>query len=293
MMDNPIVYPPAQTAAHWSRFRLLPTGVEVVGDPSFDEWQQAFGDLARAQGSIQWWLGDMLAVGEARYGERYAQAIEATGYAVQTLMNMVFVASHVAPERRRQSLSFTHHKEVASLEPDEQEALLSEAEKREWRSRDMAEAVRTYKRELNPPTDTRTNNLPARVDSAAPNNLPAREDSEPSATAAPTLALVRDEPDPDRAPLSELVAELEHADAENRRLEALVASLQTSEKDKEIARWVLKYNQLEGRLRQEITTSNEAKKEAKRRGDLLRKIRGVLGVERDGEIVPLLMERAA
>jgi hypothetical protein len=278
--------PDVNAAAHWARFRLLPTGVEVIGDPTFDEWRQAFGDLTRAQGSIQWWLGDMLAVGEARYGERYAQAVEATGYAVQTLMHMVFVASHVAPERRRQSLSFTHHKEVASLDPDEQEALLSEAEKREWRSRDMAEAVRTYKRALRSGDD-------APAETPAPNNLPAREDSEPSATPAPTLTLVRDDPDPAVDQLSEIVAELEATIAENQRLEAVIASLQSTDKDKELAAWSRRYSQLEGRLRQEIATANEAKKQAKRSGEKLRKIRTVLGVERDGEIIARLMERAA
>lgn len=290
MTANPAVQPASQengplgmsAAAHWRRFRLLPTGVEVVGDPTFDEWQSAFTDLTRAQGSIHWWLGDMLAVGEARYGERYTQAVDATGYAVQTLMHMVFVASHVAPERRRPTLSFTHHKEVASLEPDDQEALLAEAEQRGWRSREMAEAVRAYKGALKP---GKPDNLPAREDSATP---APQSESENRTTPAPipaaTEAAIED---------LDLAVELERADEEISALQRVVDSLQTTDHGKEIAGWAFRYHQLEGRVQQLQTEANEAKRQAKYQGDLLKKIRGVLRVETNAAILPALMQRKA
>src|SRR5690606_31759724 len=101
---NAVFQPDVSAAAHWRLFRLLPTGIEVLGDASFEEWGAALSDLTRVQGNIQWWIGDMLAYGEARYGEKYVQAVEATGYAAQSLMNMVSVAARVPAEVRKPAL---------------------------------------------------------------------------------------------------------------------------------------------------------------------------------------------
>jgi hypothetical protein len=77
--------------------------------------------------TASWWLGDGWAYGEARYGERKAivEAEDWEGPAYQTCREAAVVSS-AFPElfRRRNNLSFSHHKEVAALPPDEADALL-------------------------------------------------------------------------------------------------------------------------------------------------------------------------
>src|SRR5215213_10871726 len=63
--------------------------------------------------SAAWWIGDWLRYGNLEYGEKYMRAARITGYDVQSLMNMVYVASHFDASRRRETLSWSHHSEVA------------------------------------------------------------------------------------------------------------------------------------------------------------------------------------
>jgi hypothetical protein len=83
------------------------------------------GALGRGSG---WWLGDWVRYGNARYGDRYAPAARVTGYDVQSLMNMAYVAGRFEVARRRDALSFSHHAEVASLPLEEQDLWLDRAE---------------------------------------------------------------------------------------------------------------------------------------------------------------------
>jgi hypothetical protein len=86
---------------------------------------RCLGSVGRASG---WWIGDWSRYGSGRYGEKYAVAARITGYDVQTLMNMAYVASRFEISRRREKLSFSHHAELAALPPDEQERWLNCAE---------------------------------------------------------------------------------------------------------------------------------------------------------------------
>jgi len=126
---------------------LTPTSLSFRGDLPFAEWQEVGIQLRKIESGVNWWIGDWLRYGEHRYGETYAQAVEQTDLAYQTLANTVWVAGKIEPSRRREKLSFKHHAEVAALEPDEQDALLGEAEHRKWNSMELRRAVQTYKRE--------------------------------------------------------------------------------------------------------------------------------------------------
>jgi len=99
-----------------------------LGDMAYEQWHAAGAQLQKMGRAWQFWCGDWLNYGEARYGEKYAQAIETTDFARQTLLNVASIAKRVPPERRRESLSFSHHEAVASLKPAEQDRWLSEAE---------------------------------------------------------------------------------------------------------------------------------------------------------------------
>lgn len=66
------------------------------------------------------------------YGEMYSQALGETGKEYETLAHAVWVAGQFETWRRRQNLSWSHHAEVASLEPAEQDYWLDRAETEGW-----------------------------------------------------------------------------------------------------------------------------------------------------------------
>jgi N6-adenosine-specific RNA methylase IME4 len=84
--------------------------------------------LNQIEGAIQWWIGDWLNFGECKYGELYAQAIEA-GANTGTWMNYKYVANRVKTSLRNEVLGYHHHVSVAPLEPEDQKYWLEKAEK--------------------------------------------------------------------------------------------------------------------------------------------------------------------
>lgn len=103
---------------------LTRTGLAVNRAISIDEWT-ALGKTPKFyEGAVQWWIGDWLTYGEKSYGEKYVEAIEATGFDYGYLRNLSSVAKKIEMSRRRDNLSWSHHQEVAGLEPDQQNRLL-------------------------------------------------------------------------------------------------------------------------------------------------------------------------
>lgn len=104
---------------------------------SFADWLAQGHRLGHIGRSAGWWIGDWLRYGNTRYGERYARAARITGYDVQTLMNMVYVASRFPISRRRENLSWSHHEALAALEPEEQDRWLDQASTKRWSVSDL------------------------------------------------------------------------------------------------------------------------------------------------------------
>jgi hypothetical protein len=115
-------------------------------DLAFSEWVELGRRLGLAGRSVGWWIGDWLAYGNRAYGERYVRAARITGYDVQTLMNMVYVASRFEISRRRENLSWSHHAELASMTGDEQEHWLARAEAERLSVRCLRQEIRRARR---------------------------------------------------------------------------------------------------------------------------------------------------
>jgi hypothetical protein len=111
------------------------------------EWAAAGHRIGTVGRCIQWLLGDWIAYGNTKFGERYARASKITGYDPQTLMNMVYVASRFPISRRRENLSWSHHEAVASFDPDEQGRWLDEASKHRWSVSDLRIMLRAARKE--------------------------------------------------------------------------------------------------------------------------------------------------
>lgn len=116
--------------------------------------------------AVKWWIGDWLNFGEGAWGERYAQAAEATGLDIGTLQNRAYVCRQVLPSRRREDLSFTAHLKVAKLEPAAQTKWLEHAAKHKLRSKDLEIQIRANggevpgrRRQVDEPAETEQQHL--------------------------------------------------------------------------------------------------------------------------------------
>lgn len=106
------------------------------------QWAEVGRRIGSVGRNIQWLLGDWIAYGNERFGERYARAAKITGYDTQTLMNMVYVATHFPASRRRENLSWSHHETLAGFDSDEQEHWLDQATERQWSVSDLRMMLR-------------------------------------------------------------------------------------------------------------------------------------------------------
>lgn len=131
--------------------RLQGSTGPIAWTPSEDldanEWATAGRRIGAVGRCIQWLLGDWIAYGNERFGERYARASKITGYDPQTLMNMVYVASRFEISRRRENLSWSHHETIAALDHDDQDRWLDQAEANRWSVADLRMMLRVSRRE--------------------------------------------------------------------------------------------------------------------------------------------------
>lgn len=124
-----------------------PTETALVLRPGldFEEWQDVGKQLRRVEKAALWWLGDWLNYGERAYGEMYSQALEETEYDEGTLRNAKWVSSRVQLSLRSDKVPYKVHQEVASLEPEQQRALLAEAASEGLTVREVRTRVRNLK----------------------------------------------------------------------------------------------------------------------------------------------------
>jgi hypothetical protein len=99
---------------------------------SESEWRAIGERLGRMERSVSWWIGDWWAFGEHRYGARKAAVDGCQGPSFQACVDAANVCRNFEIKRRRLIMSFSHHREVAALEPAEADALLDLAEANSW-----------------------------------------------------------------------------------------------------------------------------------------------------------------
>jgi len=90
-------------------------------------WVRAGARLGAMTRCSQWLLGDWIRYGTSRWGEKYSEAARITGYDIQSLRNIAYIAGAIEPYRRRDNLTWSHHAEVCALETEEQERWLDVA----------------------------------------------------------------------------------------------------------------------------------------------------------------------
>jgi hypothetical protein len=99
--------------------RATKTSLIIPENTTFEKWQGIGKQLRMMEGAIQFWVGDWINFGERRFGEKYLEAIEATGYNYQTLREISQVSNRTCIDvdtsdtiQRHENLPFSHHREV-------------------------------------------------------------------------------------------------------------------------------------------------------------------------------------
>src|SRR3954463_15876581 len=118
-----------------------PSRLQLEDDLTFENWLGIGRRLSRITNASPWWLGDWLIYGRRAYGERYKAALDVTDLDYQTLRNYAWVARKFPVSRRRDSLSFQHHAEVAALPEPEQDLWLRRADGAQWSKSELRRRI--------------------------------------------------------------------------------------------------------------------------------------------------------
>ena len=146
------------------KVQMTKTNLIIPENTDFNEWKIIGSQLKNIDGAIQFWVGDWINFGEHHFEDKYLVAMAATGYNYETLRTQGYVAArfqtaprgiNTSPElsdlaRRHEDLSWTHHREVASLSTEVANRLLDKAETEHLSHRELAAEVREWREEHSP-----------------------------------------------------------------------------------------------------------------------------------------------
>jgi hypothetical protein len=124
---------------------LSRTGMELRPGLSKTEWLEAGRLSALVERANRWWIGDLLNYGEHAYGDTYTEAHALFELEYSVLANLKWVASAFEFSTRVENLSWTHHREVAALEPAVRSYWLEQADQRGWSVREMKARIKAEK----------------------------------------------------------------------------------------------------------------------------------------------------
>lgn len=124
---------------------LTPTSLTLPGNMSGDEMEAVFAMIALARDTLQWVIGDAIIHAESLFGEESYQYVEALKISEASRSQYARVATRIPAGRRVASLSWSHHREVVSLEPEEQDRFLRAAAANGWARNRLADEVRELK----------------------------------------------------------------------------------------------------------------------------------------------------
>jgi hypothetical protein len=138
-------------------FLSLPEGVEVTplglvikARLDYKQWSALVERLLGAHRSILWLIGDALVWGMDAFGEEFSHVVSERSKQVQ--YNAAWVSRSI-PISRRREISWSHHFEIAGLEPTEQDKLLQAAVEHHLTVRELRDEVRRLKQGIEAPQD--------------------------------------------------------------------------------------------------------------------------------------------
>lgn len=122
-------------------------GLDLPPDLTFDEWAGALRHAELLVEAGPWFLVDLMAYGEAHFGERHSEALptdeeDPTGASQSRLKQAAWMASVYPAGTRVPGLSYTHHRVAADLKPETRSALLREAAAASLSTRELIARVK-------------------------------------------------------------------------------------------------------------------------------------------------------
>jgi hypothetical protein len=143
------IIPPHATVPFSTFGTFSETGWTPPKDMTYAQWK-AHGKLLfhGIHSGVQWWIADFWAYGEHAYGDRIQALRDGFfgEYTYCTVATYASVARAFEPSTRVQDLSFTHHRHVASLPPEERAEWLARAARERWSTDDLYFAIHPDKR---------------------------------------------------------------------------------------------------------------------------------------------------
>lgn len=122
-------------------------GVDLPPDMPFEQWRRALVTAEFLERASPWFLVDLISYGRATYGEDYSQALptdedDPQGVRQSKLKQAAWMGSKFPPNTRVTGLTYTHHRAVAELEPEDRQALLREALDESLSTRELIDRVK-------------------------------------------------------------------------------------------------------------------------------------------------------
>lgn len=114
--------------------KTTPTDLRFV-DPnvSYRDWKQVLAKSVQVGNWANWAIGACLVKGEQSFGEEYAQAVGEVGLSPDRATACKYVYERIPDLIRVKELSWSHHREIAPLETEEDRAeWLLLALKKDW-----------------------------------------------------------------------------------------------------------------------------------------------------------------
>ena len=129
--------------------RPLVNGLQLPPDITLEEWASAIRHADAIVESSPWWLADLMAYGETKFGQRHSQMLptpeeDPTGVSQSRMKQAAWMASKYPRNQRVEGLSYTHHRLAAELEPEARIGVLRaavEASPR-WSTRELDAVVK-------------------------------------------------------------------------------------------------------------------------------------------------------
>lgn len=114
--------------------------LDVPPDATFEQWAIAGRLLTQQHTGLHWLIGDWVAYGAERWEDRWLQVASAVGIPHATLAQAAAVADAFPSNRRRTSLSWSHHRAVLNV--DDADGWLDRAEAERLSARTLVEKIR-------------------------------------------------------------------------------------------------------------------------------------------------------
>lgn len=144
------------------------TSVIITKDININEWLALTEQMMLMEGSLAWWIGDLLRYGEMAYGEKYAQAADLTGRSPGTLANWVRIAKAFPPDRRNADAAWWAHQELAGCDKNTQDEWLQAVVENNWTKEQFRISFRETQTGDSPPRPAPQQIIPKHDNGLAP-----------------------------------------------------------------------------------------------------------------------------